>query len=330
MENWCDDIYFDDYYCIVNEEIELGKAVHYEFKSCSGRIISNFIKRKIPLKNVEGEWFDIRTPYGYGGPLIVQANNKTKLLEEYREDFSSFCKNNNIVTEFVRFHPIAQNALDFQEVYDVVFDRHTVGTNLFISNDPINTEFSKNCRKNIRRAINKGLTYKVIEQADNLDEFLSIYYETMERNKALEFYYFEKEYFSKLISYFRERLIVIYIYYEDKIIAAGLYFVSHNTVHIHLSGTLNEYMFLNPPYILRYAVVKWSLDHGIKYIHHGGGRTSAQDDSLYKFKKQFGQNTDFDFYIGEKIWNASMYEEVCRQKLAKERVNDYIRRMKNE
>ncbi len=330
MEDWRDDIYFDERYCRVNERIELGEAVHYEYQSDNGIIISNFVKRRIPLRDVDGDWFDIRTPYGYGGPLIVKAQNKEKLIEEYKKDFALFCKNNGIVTEFVRFHPIANNAMDFKDVYIVSFDRNTVGTDLCRFKDPIKAEFSKSCRKNIRRAISKGLTYKVEEKVNGLERFQSIYYETMERNNAIDFYFFEDKYFEDLVTCLKEKLLVVYVYYENRIVAAGLCFVSHNTIHIHLSGTLNEYMALNPPYVLRYAVTMWAIEHGIRYIHHGGGRTSAQTDALYVFKKQFGINTDFDFFIGEKTWNSRIYEEVCKQKLPDERVNDYIRRIRSE
>lgn len=47
-------------------------------------------------------------------------------------------------------------------------------------------------------------------------------------------------------------------------------------------------------------------------IHHGGGRSNAEDDSLYIFKKQFGQNTLLDFYIGQKIWDQKMYDKICK------------------
>lgn len=327
MEDWSDDIYFQKEYGFVNEQIELGKSVHYSLDCDYGKIIHTFIKREIPLQGKIQKCYDIRTPYGYGGPLITKCDNKKKLLSEYESDFGRFCQNEHIISEFIRFHPLANNAIAFSSIYRVSFDRYTVGTNLGLSDDPIGLEFSKKCRKNIRRALNKGLSYSIIECPESIDPFLKIYYETMDRNDANGFYYFGYEYFDRLLSSFRKELLVIEVFYEDRLVAAGLYFVSHKTLHIHLSGTLNEYLHLNPPYVLRYAAAKWAIVNGLRYIHHGGGRSPSADDSLYKFKKQFGLNTDFRFFLGERIWDEKLYTEVVKDLRAGETINDYIRRV---
>ena len=47
----------------------------------------------------------------------------------------------------------------------------------------------------------------------------------------------------------------------------------------------------------------------LKYLHFGGGRTNDQNDSLLKFKKSFS-NTLSEFYIGEKIHNEFLYNEL--------------------
>ena len=71
-----------------------------------------------------------------------------------------------------------------------------MGTNLKIFENPVASEFSKSCRKNIRQAINKGISYKITEQPDNLETFEKNFnYSTMDRNHATDYYYFPKEYF---------------------------------------------------------------------------------------------------------------------------------------
>lgn len=326
---WADDIYFDPEYVKLYRSIELGEPKTYIFESSNGKIIHNFIKRIIPTEGTK-EYYDIRTPYGYGGPLIVAQKDKNKLLEEFQENFAEYCFKENIVTEFVRFHPIAQNALDFKNIYSIELNRKTVGTNLNYSDDPMRDEFSKSCRKNIRRALNKGITYQYMENVTDLGVFKKIYYDTMNRNDANDFYYFDDLYFKGLINHFADKLLVVNALYDSKIIASGLYFVSNNIIHIHLSGTLNEYLLLNPAYVLRYAATKWAMEHNIKYIHHGGGRTTNDDDALFRFKKQFGINTQFDFYIAEKIWNQEIFDYIKPKLGYNETINAYIRRCNDE
>jgi len=307
------DIYFDSNYGKLYEGIEKGKNEVFEFECSYGRIKHMFIKRRIPNKINGDIYYDIITPYGYGGPIIFECkeNCKKLLVEEYAREFQAFCLDNNIVSEFVRFHPIINNVEDFKTLYNTLHIRNTVGTNLKDFIDPFQEEFSKSCRKNVRKALRNGVNFKVTESPNDVSEFLEIYYSTMDRNKATDYYYFNKDYFNDCVRYFKGNLLLVEAVYENETIAMGFYFVYEDYIHIHLSGTLTEYLSLSPAYILRYAVTQWGKENGYKLIHHGGGRTNEDDDSLYKFKKQFGKNTEFEFHVGKKIWNSIIYKQLC-------------------
>lgn len=249
------DIYFDKNYGKLYEKAEGGKAVCWKYSGEEGQISNQFILRKIPYDSGKEEWYDIVTPYGYGGPVIERiSTSKEELIVAYEKAFGEYCRKNRIVSEFVRFHPIINNGADFQSIYNSQCIRHTVGTNLKAYDDPVTVEFSKKCRKNIRQALNKGVTWKITEIPDRLDGFREIYYSTMDRNNAGKYYYFDDEYFSNCLKWYKKQLLVVEAIYEKKTIAAGLCFISGNTIHIHLSGTLSEYLYLSPAYILRYAI----------------------------------------------------------------------------
>ena len=308
------DIYFDDNYGKLYEKIEKGKAMKFEFNSSNGKITNQFLIREIPEKINEKTYYDIVTPYGYGGPIIEKIDgNKETLINEYEEAFSKYCGENNIVSEFIRFHPIVKNYEDFEKIYNPNYLRKTLITKLN-EEDVIQKQFGKSCRKNIRQAINKGITYKVTEAPDNIGTFKDIYYSTMDRNNATDYYYFDDEYFANILKYFKNNVILVEAIFEGKTIAAGLYFVYKNIIHIHLSGTLTEYLYLSPAYILRYAVTLWGIEKGYEYIHHGGGRSNSPEDTLYLFKKSFSKLYDVDFYIGKKIWDKDVYAELCKMK----------------
>jgi len=215
------------------------------------------------------------------------------------------------VSEFVRFHPIIRNAIDFKKCYEIDHIRNTVGTNLKDFDDPFQSEFSKSCRKNVRRALRQNISYKITESPSDVSDFKKFYYSTMDRNNADDYYYFDDEYFHQCVELFRDNLLLVEAIFEEQTIAMGLYFIYDKTIHIHLSGTLSDYLYLSPAYILRYAVTEWGKEKGYKLIHHGGGRTNDPNDGLYLFKKQFGQNTEFEYYVGKKIWNNYVYNMLC-------------------
>ncbi len=311
------DIYFEEKYGRLYEKIENGKVDIFEYKNELGSIRTMFIKREIPMKIDNKTYYDLITPYGYGGPIIVDCIDnisRQKLVQEYYKSFKTYCEANDIVSEFIRFHPILENHNDFKDIYNVQYMRKTLGTNLKDFDDPIQSEFSKKCRNVIRRALRNGITFKIEKNPDKIDEFKDIYYSTMDRNNASEYYYFDDEYFDNIINNFKENVILVKAIYEEKTIAAGLYFIFNKIIHEHLSGTLNEYLELSPAYILGYAVTLWGKENGYELIHHGGGRSNSEDDSLFKFKKKFAKNTEFDFYIGKKVWDIEVYNKLCELK----------------
>lgn len=310
------DIYFESNYGKLYEEAEHGKAMRWSYTGDAGTVSHMFIIRRIPELINNETYFDIVTPYGYGGPIIEQINNgysKKELVSIFQKEFEVYCIENKIVSEFIRFHPIVNNGIDFKSVYDSICIRNTVGTNLRDYNDPVSSEFSKGCRKNIRQAINKGISWRITKKPDSIDVFKDIYYSTMDRNNAVDYYYFNDNYFQCCLDWFKDNIILVEAIFEKRTIAASLCFIYDKTIHIHLSGTLSEYLYLSPAYILRYAATLWGKENGYEVIHHGGGRSNAKDDSLFTFKKQFGQHTLFDFYVGKRIWNQKIYDELVER-----------------
>lgn len=309
------DIYFRPEYGKLCELIDGGISERFEYTTEHGSVVNLFIKREVPDLIGGARYYDIVTPYGYGGPFVISENKEfiTELCKGYDEAFGRYCSENNIVSEFVRFHPLYNNACDFKGIYDPEHIRNTLGTNLEAFDDPVQSEFSKSCRKNIRKALNAGITFEVTASPENIDEFIEIYYSTMDRDNASEFYYFDKKYFDKMLEYFRDELIYTKALYYDKVIAANICFVTDGNIHIHLSGTLSEYLYLSPAYVLRYAVALWGKENGYRVIHHGGGTSNSPENSLYCFKKQFAKNTEFEFYIGKKIRNKEIYNKLCEK-----------------
>ena len=309
------DIYFKKEYGELYELIENGKLEIFDYKSDLGHIRNIFIKREIKI-NINGEkYYDITTPYGYGGPLIISCkeSEKDKLVKDYYNKFENYCSENNIIAEFIRFHPINKNADDFRNVYDIEYVRKTVATNIKDYEDPIQNEFKKSCRREVRKAISNGVSFKIEKSPDNLDNFIELYYKTMERKDASDYYYFSDDYFKNILKNLKDYLLVTELIFQDKIISSELYFISDKLIHAHLLGSLQEYLYLSAGCLLEYATVLWGKENGYDYLHHGGGRTSEEDDSLLRNKKKYCKNTEFKFYVAKKVWDDKLYYKICNK-----------------
>ena len=309
------DIYFEPGYGRLYENGTDAKCVQFVFESGAGTVSSVFMKRRIALDAGDKEtYYDLTTPYGYGGPVITELadpNRKDELVKGFMESFAAYAKENRIVSEFVRFHPIIGNGLDFKNAYGSIYDRKTVGTNLTYD-DVIGTEFSKHKRKDIRRILNNpDIRYEIEEAPKSLADFLEVYYSTMDRDEADGYYYFGNDYFDRILAAFGDHVVTCRVFHKETIIGMGVYFRYKKLLHAHLSGSLTEYMKYSPAYILKYAMAVYGHEKGYSVIHYGGGTNASPDNGLYRFKKDFGRTTDFDFYIGKKIWNPEVYDRLC-------------------
>lgn len=309
------DLYFELNYGKLYEAIESGVCEVFEFENGLGKVRHLFLKRQIPVPVNGIQYYDLTTPYGYGGPFISEAleENKKELVEQFGKAFQIYCKQHNVVSEFIRFHPLFLNACDFTGIYDIQHRRCTTGTNLHAYEDPVQSEFSKSTRRNIRKAINAGVTFEVTVNPINLKNFKEIYYSTMKRNNADSIYYFDDGYFSDCLRLLGKHVVLTEVNYEGQTIGMGLSFIYNKIIHTHLSGTLEEYHDFSPAYLLQYALAVWGKENGYHLIHDGGGRTSEPDDKLFLFKKQFGKNTEFDYYVGHKIWCSEVYQKLCQE-----------------
>ena len=304
------DIYFDLEYGKLCELVDHGSFDAFVLNTEYGTVKNMFIKRPAPYLIDGIQYYDIVTPYGYGGPIMVEPTDKKKLLQLYHEVFAKYCEDNHIVCEFIRYHPIYRNYEDFGAVYQTVYSRHTVGTNLKDYENPMQSEFSKTARREVRKAESAGVTCTINLHPDNLDVFRKLYEETMDRNHANEMYYFPDEYYKILTTTLKDSVLEIQAQYDGETVASEIYFIAGGLMHAHLLGNNHKLLDVGGGVILEAAAAKWGKDNGYEYIHHGGGRSSAEDDPLYKYKKKFGKNTEFDFYMGKKIWNQEVYDRL--------------------
>ncbi|MGN0156609.1 MAG: hypothetical protein ACI39N_05125, partial [Lachnospiraceae bacterium] len=87
MSTIASDIYFDDNYGKLYEKADSGTATVFVHQNQYGMVKHQFIKRRIPkeLLHNDEELYDIVTPYGYGGPMIVELKEgcKENLIQSF-------------------------------------------------------------------------------------------------------------------------------------------------------------------------------------------------------------------------------------------------------
>lgn len=296
------DIYFTRQYCKMEQEQEEGIAQLFIYEEENENIgIYPFIKRQINHPKLQGAYYDIETPYGYGGPITKCADSS--FVSRFESSFLEYCKNENIIAEFVRFHPLIKNERIFQKNMEVLHNRSTVWLDLTKSIDDIwMNEVSTQNRNTIRKCEKNQLHVEVTE---HYDTFIEIYNETMQKVGAQSFYFFEPKYYDHIKA--SELYVLFEVKQAEKTLAAAIFMGYGQYFHYHLSGSRKEFLKLAPNNILLWEAIKYAKQQGYKKMHFGGGLTDSKEDNLYRFKSRFSK-TSADFYIGKRIHNKEVYQ----------------------
>ena len=251
----------------------------------------------------EGQYYDFSTPYGYGG-WIIEGNEPESLFDAY----SRWLKKNEIVCEFVRFHPMVKNHEFSQSFYEVVQLGEVVYMDLSSPQVIWNNIVSKN-RNMIRKAIKNDINIYYGRFPEIYDKFQVIYNGTMDRNNADKYYYFKPEFYKSVLEDLPQNALVFWAEKEKQVIAASIVLLANGHMNYHLSGSKEEYSSMAPTNLLLYEAALWGNANGYKTLYLGGGVGSG-DDSLFKFKKAFYRCELPHFYIGKRIYDEIAYSKL--------------------
>lgn len=319
------DVYYLSGYCKPFEKHGDGEPVliYYENKNLKAinivmkRDISNLNELTTTLK--EGENFDLSTPYGYGGFLLEGEINKEN-IDKLNKEYCDFCRRNNIISEFVRFHPVIKNVEQNREIYDITQLGETITIDLE-SKELIWSNLTSKNRNVIRKAKKSGVEIFWGRNPELYEKFIPMYNKTMDGDNATDYYYFNGEFYESILGDLKYESMIYYAEYQNKIISMAIILFHNNQMHYHLSASDFEYRNLAASNLLLYEVACWGSENGYKTFHLGGG-LGSQEDGLLKFKKAFNKNSDTSFSIGKKIFDVERYNQLVKLRYQGEILNN--------
>ncbi len=310
------DINFEyDYFDLYKMDGKTPMMVY--MKTDIGSIVYAFMLRDISCHSDLGDeiekdrYFDVSTPYGFGGPLIETEDNdnKAKIIKLFYDELSKFYKEHNVISEYIRFSPIIKNHEYMDEVVETTYIKKFAAVDFKLLKEEKMLGIKRGRTKSVNKARRRGLETVFEREPKSFDKQLDIYFDTMDRKEASKAFLFSDEYFEKTLDNLSQKLLITNVILDNKIINFGLCLLSDEVIYAHVSGTDREYMKYSPSDLDYADTINWGCENGYKYFLLGGGTTSSEDDSLYNYKKSFA-NTEFDFYIGKKIWNKEDYDYI--------------------
>jgi len=297
-----EDIYYDDEYLklYVHNDDELFS---FEYSENKNKFINKSIKRPIrKIGDIEADdgFYDLEGAYGYGG--FYANTDDSSFIKKAMEKYELRCREENIISEFIRFHPFNT----FLDKHPMLFDFKIRDREVVVLD--LGQDIISSYKKKVRSVVKKSLMDVDVLESGNIEKFIELYEGTMLKNKADSFYYFNKCFFDNLLNLNQVKLFEVK--YGGDIIAMAFFLFGKDIAHYHLSANSSESYRLNSNYALLHSLFEIAKKNNKKYFMLGGGSTAGADDSLLAFKTKFSSQTKA-FHIAGKIYNQKIYDMYC-------------------
>jgi len=242
---------------------------------------------------------DLETPYGYGGPIAPDAKAFAAGIDAWRG------RQAGRVCEFLRLYPFIATEEVSGHFDEHRFDRDTVVVDLRIPPQERLAAYSQSTRRFLRKA-QKAFQIRRLGP-DEVSTFQRCYEAGLKRSQATARYYFTEEQHRQCLAAPWATAFVLEA--EGEAVGAALFLSSRKLAHYHLAGLTDVGIAHNGLYLL--------LDHafnhfgaaGQHWMHLGGGRSTAPDDTLLDFKRRFSDQT-VPFHTGALIFDRPAFERL--------------------
>jgi CelD/BcsL family acetyltransferase involved in cellulose biosynthesis len=288
------------------------RALCAAMKTDRGGILFPFLLRSLAAEpwGPKGEAIcDLVSPYGYGGAFAW--NYAPAEQDAFWSELGVWARAHDAVSCLVRRSLFPEQQLPF------CGEVRAVGSNLVrsltLSADELWKEYEHKVRKNVNRARQSGLTVQVDLCGSRLAEFLAVYYATMDRHNAEEFYRFPRELFESLVRQLEGQFAFFHVLSGAAVVSTELVLVSVDNIYSFLGGTLPEAYAQRPNDLLKHEVILWGMNAGKKTFVLGGSR--SEDDGIIRYKRSFAPNGTRSFEIGTRIFSPEAYDRLieCRR-----------------
>lgn len=144
------------------------------------------------------------------------------------------------------------------------------------------SSFKSKLRSQIKKAEKNGLIFDFANDEKSINDFFYVFCRNMH---SLGSPTHSIKWFHVLREMYQDDLLVGRVWFEEKIVGAGLLLFSGNNVSIPWASTLREYNHLAPNMLLYWNLLRISCDRGCQQFDFG---RSTYGEGTYNFKKQWG------------------------------------------
>ncbi|MCU4675559.1 FemAB family PEP-CTERM system-associated protein [Catenovulum sp. 2E275] len=142
--------------------------------------------------------------------------------------------------------------------------------------------FKSKLRSQIRKAEKNGLTATIGRDKSHLDGFYQVFCRNM---RDLGSPVHSLLWFQTLVEAYADSLIIANVYFESKVVGAGIVLLNGDKACIPWASTNSDYNRLAPNMLLYWKLLEYVCDAGVKEFDFG---RSSYGEGTFKFKSQWG------------------------------------------
>lgn len=291
-----------------------AEALLWRYRAGENSLCYPFLLTPVVLRGAGGEardtgWRDISGIYGYSGPLASRADADFR-AEAWRA-FDSWAAGQKVLCEFIRFSAWVGNRDLAHPAVSVEYNRPVAIAELPADRDAWLARLGGKTRNMLRKAARAGLAARMVDARAAMPAFRALYVETMTRNRASEFFAYDDAYYDFLLELPPGELLLAAVYRGPEMVAAALGLAHRGMAFYHLGASTRDGSRDGAGNLALFELAACLIERGIGYFSVGGGRGTAPDDPLYRFKRS-NASTEDGFYIGKRVHDAEAYARVVK------------------
>ena len=287
------DVYHLPQYHLLAESMGEGRPYLFFYQDNDIFAALPFLLR--PVAEVDGlegsQCNDITSVYGYPG-IVTSLREEEEYADIFRRGFQEqllqLFITLEVVTVFSRTNPFSSSTWLLAGMAEISQLSKTVAINLYNNDEEQLKGMSKTHKYDIRKARKSGVIAEEDPSFQHLDEFISMYNNTMQRKGASNYYYFSKEYYLQLKNRLGESIRLFFARYDGQAISASMFLFGNQIIHYHLSGSFSKFSSLNGAKLILDDIRQCGKRHGYNWLNLGGG-VGSSEDNLYRFKAGFSK-----------------------------------------
>ena len=225
----------------------------------------------------------------YNGPVVAGITGEEHgLLSAYRAAVDGYCAEHNVVTEFVRIHPMSSIAAVLAKIVPLIPASDMVYVDLRSGYDAARSNYSNKRRQEMNRAARCGARIEIVRpDPEAVLRCSRLYNDTMRRKAAKSIRVFDADYFVTLFDWLSEETLLVEAFMKDALASSTVFLLDHKNIWALYTGTVYELRDSDANLYMTDRMIAWAAERGYEYFLLGGGL--EPDDGMYTYKTRFSK-----------------------------------------